>query len=112
SPARSDAHSESTDLKESASERRFSLALDGNQQCPRQLEEARLLRALRYCRWASPSGGRSSIPAACAGHIHVPYESVRRKCYAPPEIRLPVSFARLFCRRFFSARLRAHGAVS
>src|SRR5229473_2015295 len=49
-----------SDLKEGAVERGFGLALDGNQQCPRQPQEAGLFRPLRYCGWASPSGGRSS----------------------------------------------------
>ena len=34
--------------------------------------------AFRYCRWASPSGGRLSIPAAHAGCINRQHEPLRR----------------------------------
>jgi hypothetical protein len=100
------------EFKESAAERGFRLALDGDKQRPRQFEEARLFRTLRYCRRASPSGGRSSIPATRAGHSYVHYESIRRNANAISEIHHPVSFACLFGRRFFGAGVRAHGAIS
>ena len=52
-------------------ERRFRLALDGDQQRPRQPEEARLLRALRHRRRLAPARRRLSLPAPHAGrHRH------------------------------------------
>ena len=78
-PPGPNADSEGADLKESAFERRFGLALDGNQQRPRQPQEAGVFRPLRFCGWASPSGGRLSIPAARAGGINHQHQPLRRR---------------------------------
>jgi hypothetical protein len=66
--ARPDAHSQSAVLEEGSSERRFRHALDGDQQRPRQPEEARVFRAFRHCRGLAPScrtipSGRARWPA-------------------------------------------------
>ena len=59
-------------LQEGSSERRFGLALDGDQQCPRQPEEARVFRALRDRRGLAPSRRRLSVPATHAGRAQPP----------------------------------------
>ena len=56
--------------QEGAFERRFDFALDGNQQCPRQPEEARLLRAFRHCRRLAPPRRRPPFrPRTLAGIV-------------------------------------------
>ena len=55
---RPDAHPQSAVVEEGPVERRFRLALDGDEQRPRQPEEARLLRAIRHCRRPAPARRR------------------------------------------------------
>ena len=70
-----DAHPQSPVLKEGSSQRGFGITLDGDQQCPRQPEEAGVFCELRDRRWAAPARTRLSIPAPDPGRS----SEVRRK---------------------------------
>ena len=76
--ARPDAHPQGAVVKEGPVERRFRLALDGDQQRPRQPEEARLLRAIRHCRGLAAARRRLPIPAPHAGRHH--HSQPKRSC--------------------------------
>ena len=65
-PPGPDAHPQGAVVEESPVERRFRLALDGDQQRPRQPEEARLLRAIRHRRGLASARRRLPIPASHA----------------------------------------------
>ena len=77
-PAWPDAHPQGAVVKEGPVERRFRLPLDGDQQRPRQPEEARLLRAFRHCRGLAAARRRLPIPAPHAGRHH--HSQPKRSC--------------------------------
>ena len=110
--ARPDAHSQGADLEEGAVERRFRLALDGDQQRPRQPQEARLLRALRHRRRAAPSRRRLSIPASHAGRVNHQPQPLRSHRMKRIKFIVIAVLARFVHRRRRRRMLGAHRAVS